>query len=1344
MRAHATQARLSHAPGELPRELPALDLATDRPRPPAPSRCRASASRELPPRLALELDRVRRGSGATLFVTLLSAYAALLYRHTVQSEILIGTPWPRRGGRWGRRAAPGPRHPLVLGARIDEELGFRDLLAQIGAQIASAEARRHVPLDQPLAGLGAAEDTSDHPTFQTTFELVRPGDVLRRAAIRAAAAARRSRARRPAVPVDLSLSVRARERGLVATMTYSTDVFDRGTIERMLDHLGLLLAGVAEDAERPIAEIPLLTPEERRRMTVVWNATRTAYPRDACIHALFEEHVARAPDAIAIIEGNEALTYRELNRRANRLAHRISARRAGPDLRVAVLAERSSRALVALLGVLKAGGAYVPLDPSMPDERLRFMLEDAAVSLVLGRRALVTRLDFRGDVMCLDEDDGTPGDDRNPAIPAAATDLAYVMFTSGSTGRPKGVAVPHRGVVRLVRDTGYVAFGPSDRVAHASSLSFDASTFEIWGALLNGACLVIVSHETLLSPEAMPALLRREGISVLFLTTALFHHLARVSPDAFQGLSYLVVGGDVLNPTLSREVLLKGAPKHLVNGYGPTENTTFSTAHLVRAIPEGASRVPIGRPIANTRAYVLDRRHQPVPVGVPGELYVAGDGLARGYLNRPDLTAAAFVQNPLPEEPGERLYKTGDQVRYLADGSLEFLGRIDCQVKIRGFRVELAEIEAALCACPTVREAVVVLHEHAPGDMRLVAYVVSDFGLSGPPSRPPCEARWQGAEAGVDSCGPASSGPASRDLSRSLRRSLQEKLPDYMIPAAFVVLPSLPLAATGKVDRRALPPPDAGRLHTGEPESARSPIERRVAEIWASVLHTDRPEVDDDFFEIGGNSLLAAQVLLQVRTVFQVDVPARRLFESPTLAGLARAVEEARRWKARGAAASMGAIDLRAEAALSPDIRPCGAFVDTGAPPRHVFLTGATGFLGAFLVRELLTQTRATVHCLVRAPDAAAGLARLRRSLSAYSLWDPAASARIVAVPGDLREPLLGLTPACFEALARRVDAIYHAGAEVNYIKPYASHKAANVLGTQEILRLACLGRTKPVHHVSTIGVIGQIGYFTGAQTARESDDLDRWVDHLHTDMGYSQSKWVAEKLVWIARSRGVPVTVFRPGSILGHSQTGAASVTDFVSRMIKGCVEMRCAPDLPAQSKELVTVDYASRAIVRLSCRPGSLGKAFHLVPPPRRRLDLNGFFDLLVSRGYPLARLPYAQWCEQLLARVRRSGDSPFLPLLPMLTEKVHGDLTRWELYARMPAFDCQNTIDGLAGTGIACPPMNARLLDTLLEYYLHSGHLSAPAPAESGVRHAARRARSPLRWQDVARLPRRSAHG
>ncbi|WP_165374563.1 MULTISPECIES: non-ribosomal peptide synthetase [Sorangium] len=1334
MRDRAPHTRTSRAAAEPAPALPALELATDRPRPPALSPRRASVSRVLPPRLVRALDRMRRASSATRFVTLLSAYAALLYRYTGQGHLAIGVPWPRRGRRQGARAGEGPRHPLVVRARLDDELSFRALLAQVAAQIAAAEAHRPAHRGARPEGLGAAEDAGRLPLIQTTFELAPPGDGLPGAAAAADPAATRAPRPRAAAAVELSLSVAARGRGLVATLEYSTDLFDPETIERMLGHLSLLLAGVAEGAERPISEIPLLTPEERRRITVAWNATQTAYPRDACIHELFEAQAARTPDAIAAALGGEALTYRELDRRANRLARRLAARRAGPDLRVAVLVERSLRVLVALLGVLKAGGAYVPLDPSTPAERLRFMLEDAAASVLLGEPEQVARLAFCGEVLCLDDERGAPSDDERPAARVAATDLAYVMFTSGSTGRPKGVAVPHRGVVRLVRDTNYVAFGPSDRVAHASSLAFDASTFEIWGALLNGACLVLVSRETLLSPEAFPAFLRREGVTLLFLTTALFHQLARANPGAFQGLSTLVVGGDVLSPTLSGEVLEQSAPERLVNGYGPTENTTFSTAHVVRAVPEGAARVPIGRPVSNTRVYVLDRRLQPVPVGVPGELYVGGDGLALGYLNRPELTDEAFLPNPLPEEPGDRLYKTGDRARYLPDGSIEFLGRIDTQVKIRGFRVELGEIEAALAACPAVREAAVVAVEHAPGDRRLVAYVVAQAG----PCPAPGSAAGPGQRSGTDR-----DGSRSRDrLSSTLRRFLQQKLPDCMIPAAFVALPSLPRSAGGKIDRRALPPPRPGRPGAVAPRTTGSPTERRVAGIWASVLGAGRVGAGDDFFELGGDSLLAAQVLLRVKAAFQVDVPARRLFESPTVAGLARAVDEARRRTGRGAVAD--AVDLRAEAVLDPDIRPCGEAALAGAAPRHVFVTGATGFLGAFLVRELLVQTRATVHCLVRARDAAHGLSRIRRALEAYSLWDHAARARIVAVPGDLTKPLLGLTPAGFDALAARIDAIYHAGAEVNYVKPYVSHRAANVLGTQEILRLACRGRTKPVHHVSTIGVFGHVGYFTGGRIVRERDDLDRWADYLHTDMGYSQSKWVAEKLVAIARSRGVPATVFRPGVIMGHSETGAGSVSDFASRMIKGCLEMGCAPDLPEQSKEFVTVDYVSRAIVHLARRPGALGKVFHLVPAPPQRLDLNGFFDLLGAYGRPLLRLPYARWCEALLKRIRRSGDSPLLPLLPMLTERVHGELTRWELYEKMPACDSRNALDGLAGTAIVCPPMDRRLLDRLFAYYARTGYLRAPAPPRSGVRRARRDERDGRMAQKPSRRSRRGVGG
>jgi amino acid adenylation domain-containing protein/thioester reductase-like protein len=1252
-------------------DLPVLELATDRPRAAVPSRKRASAYRELPLVLVEALEELSQREGVTLFIPLMSAFITLLHRYTEQSDILVGTPSSSR-----------PGDPLVVRARIDGDPSFLSFMQQVAEVIAAARAHEGVPFGALLAELRPAVDTSRHPLFQAAFEL--------RAEPDATAMEGDTRAE---LDLDLSLSVWTAFRGLRATIVYSTDLFDADRIERMLAHLHILLAGVASDPQRPLSVFPLLTAAERYQILVEWNDTTTACPKDACIHELFEAQVERTPDAIAATCGSRALTYRALNRCANRLARRLKARGVRPDMPVGIFAERSLSTLIGLLGVLKAGGAYVPLDPKYPDERLRLMLRDTEAPILVGRREQARRLSFEGEVVVLDEDAG-PADDEGPASGATAEDLAYIMFTSGSTGRPKGVAIPHRAVVRLVVQTNYIAFGPSDRVMHASSLSFDASTFEIWGALLSGARVVMASQDVLLSPNGVTTLSRMEGITAMFLTTALFHELASADPTAFQGLSCLVVGGDVLSPKWCREVLQKGPPGRLVNGYGPTENTTFSTTHLVRAVPDGASSVPIGRPISNTRVYVLDRHFRPVPVGIAGELYVAGDGLARGYLNRPELTAERFVENPVPEEPGPCLYKTGDRARYLPDGSIEFLGRIDAQVKIRGFRVELGEIEMVLAACPTVRDAVVVVREDAPGDKRLVAYVVL--------SHAPEHVRRK-----------------ERAVSRELRRFLKERLPEYMVPSSFVVMRALPSSPSGKVDRRALPTPGCNEFRSRGQASSGSLIQAQLVEIWAQVLDTDWVEDHDDFFELGGDSLLVARMLLRLQEAFRIEVPVQCLFQSPTVAGLARIIEDMR--KAPGvAAASKAAIDLRKEAILDPEIQPGGAPVEDGGELRHVFLTGATGFLGAFLLHDLLKETSAKVHCLVRAGSTAAGFYRIQRNLEAYSLWDPSLSDRIVAVPGDLTMPLLGLTEGRFDELALQVDALYHSGAEISYVKPYTAHKAANVFGTHEILRLACRGRAKPLNYISTIAVFGDIGYFTGVEIVREGDDLDASVDYLHTDMGYSQSKWVAESLVQIARSRGAPVTIYRPGFIMGHTRTGVTNLNDFVSKMIKGCVQMGWFPELPDQSKECVPVDYVSRAIVHLSHRKRALGKVFHLVPPPPQRVDLLGFFELIRAFGYPLKKLSYDRWIGELIKQIKRFPDNPLLPLMPMLTEKVYqGSLTRWEMYRRMPVYDCQTTLDELSGTSIVCPPLDASLLGSYLSYYIQRGFLEPPRAGEGSTK-------------------------
>ncbi len=1009
----------------------------------------------------------------------------------------------------------------------------------------------------------------------------------------------------------------------------------------------------------------------------------------ACIHEIFEAHAERAADAVAAVFEGEELTYGDLNRRANRLAHRLVRAGVGPDMPVGVFVERSLDVLIALLGILKAGGAYLPLDPKYPRERLELMLAGSGAKVLVAEAAWAERLSFGGEVVSPAEGavnaDGARAAEGNPVNGARESSLAYVMFTSGSTGRPKGVAVTHKSVVRLVVNTNYVKLVPSDRVAHASNLSFDASTFEIWGALLNGARVVVVPQETLLSPEALSTGLRREGITVMFITTALLHQIASARAEAFRGLRCLVFGGEACNPEWVRRVLDQSAPDSLINGYGPTECTTFSTFYPVTHVPRDATNLPIGRPVSGTTVHVLGPDRKPVAMGKIGELYLGGDGLARGYLSRPELTSERFVPDPLAGDPAARLYRTGDLVKQLPDGDLIFLGRDDHQVKIRGFRIELGEIEAALGQHPSVRMAVVTAREEGPGDKRLVAYVV---GLERHAASIP-----------------------------ELHRFLGERLPFYMIPSSIVLLERLPMSPNGKVDRAALPAPSRDTAGVGDLVEPRSATEEWLTRAYAEILGLDKVGVLDDFFELGGSSLSAVRLLARLREQLGVGLQSRHLYESPRVMDLARLIEAA-------APRPLAHIDLRAEAVLDPELRPSSKPARRTAQVASVFLTGATGFLGAFLLHDLLRKTEATVHCLVRAADSAEGMKRIQGALAKYGLWDERLIARIVPVPGDLTHPLLGLTPARFDGLAQQVGAIYHSAAEVNYIKPYAQHKAANVQGTQEIIRLAFRGPQKPLHYISTIAIFGQIGWFTGRKQVREEDDMDAGADYLHTDIGYSQSKWVAEKLVWKARERGLQATIFRPGFIMGHSQTGATNTSDFACRMIKGCVQLRAFPDLPDQSKEFLPVDFASSAIVHLSRAQSSLGKVFHLVPRPSHNIDLMSFFELIRAYGYSLKKLSYARWKNALIAGVGASGDDGLLPLVPMLTETIHLDsLTSWELYRNMPVFECRNTIEGLSGTSIACPAMNAELLGVYLSRLIRSGFLEEPPSPASCTGGASR---------------------
>ncbi|MCC5645816.1 amino acid adenylation domain-containing protein [Nostoc sp. CHAB 5824] len=617
------------------------------------------------------------------------------------------------------------------------------------------------------------------------------------------------------------------------------------------------------NSTQSIADSCDLTEQERHKILVEWNDTKVDYPKHLCIHQLFEAQVEKTPDSIAVVFKEQQLTYQELNYKANKIAHYLQSLGVKPEVLVGICIERSLEMIVGILGILKAGGAYVPLDPTYPKERLSFMLSDSQVQVVLTQEKFVEELTTNGaKLICLDTDwESINHHQENPTSNATAENLAYVIYTSGSTGKPKGVAVPHRAVNRLVCNTNYVKFVPSERVAQASNTSFDAATFEIWGALLHGARLVVIPHNVVLSPQHFAAYIREQRISVLFLTTALFNQLASVVPQAFKDLRHLLFGGEAVDSKSVKAVLSNGAPQRLLHVYGPTESTTFACWCLVEDIPEGATNVPIGRPISNTQIYILDSKLQPVPIGTLGELYIGGDGLARGYLNRPELTKEKFITHPFEKAEGSRLYKTGDLARFLPDGNIEFLGRIDHQVKIRGFRIELGEIETLLSQHSHVQQAVVIAREDIPGDKRLVAYIVLNQKLDA--------------------------------SAATLKRFLQEKLPYYMVPAVFVILDSLPLTPNGKVDRQNLPACDRTRPHLEETfVTPRNPIEEKLAVIWTQLLGLEQIGVNDNFFQLGGHSLIATQILSRVREVFPVELSFHHIFDNPTIAGLALLIEQ--------------------------------------------------------------------------------------------------------------------------------------------------------------------------------------------------------------------------------------------------------------------------------------------------------------------------------------------------------------------------------------------------------------------------------------------------------------------
>ena len=838
-----------------------LELPTDRPRPPLQTFHGARRTIILPRHILDSLKALTRHEHATMFMTCLAAFKTLLYRYTNQEDILVGVAIANRNRPETLGLIGYFLNMLVMRTNFSGNPTFRELLQREKTGATNDFAHGEFPFGRLIQELKPKVDPSRNPLFQVAYIYL--DFVMQETAQMAGFTGSPILWDNGHARFDMTLALTDMTDTLEVTIEFNTDLFDATTIERTLGHFKCMVEAIIADPDTRVAHLPLLASTERQRMLLEWNDVRTAYPREKPIQQLFEEQVAKTPDAVALVFGDQQLTYLELNCRANRLAHHLQAMGVTAEVPVGLMLERSVGMVVAILAILKAGGAYVPLDQSYPLERLDFMLKDARLSVLITADALLDRLPaFFGQVLCIDTDlELLRGvSEANPQSHVTGENLAYVIYTSGSTGQPKGISIPHRAVTRLVRDTNYIQVQASDRIAQASNASFDAATFELWGALLNGAQVVGISRDLALSPDDFAAEIRQRGISVLFLTTALFNQVAIAAPKAFSTVRQVLFGGEAVEPKWVRKVLAEGSPGVLQHVYGPTESTTFATWYEIGEVAEDASTVPIGHALSNTQTYVLDRNLEPVPIGVPGELFLGGDGLARGYLWHPELTAERFMPDPFNPEGGARMYRTGDLVRYLPEGQIEFLGRVDNQVKVRGFRIELEEIEAVLRTHPSVKETVVLAREDDGEERRLVAYLV-------------CHAE-----------------PAP--TASSWRIFIAQKLPEYMIPSAFVLLEKLPLTSNGKVDRRALPAPDQTRPELAQSFMApTSPTEVILAGIWQRVLGVDRVGAHDSFFELGGDSLMAIQVVSKAREA-AIAISIQQLFQYPTVAGLATQIRQ--------------------------------------------------------------------------------------------------------------------------------------------------------------------------------------------------------------------------------------------------------------------------------------------------------------------------------------------------------------------------------------------------------------------------------------------------------------------
>jgi amino acid adenylation domain-containing protein/thioester reductase-like protein len=1212
-----------------------------------------------------DLKSLVTNEGVTLYMVVLAIFNVLLSKISGSHEVIIGTAV---AGRWHadlQEIIGMFVNTLSLCNSPGEDKPFNAFLKEIKKRTVEAFENQEYPFEDLVEKVTMKRDAGRNPLFDVMLNFqspdFQPGTKLQiRKPEDTAVYFIESRIAK----FDLTLTAVDMGNHLLLAFEYCSKLFKKETIQRWANYFKLIISSILENMTVMISQIEMIPESEKQQILYDFNDTTVDYPGDRSIHEIFREQVQKTPDLIAVVGVHELhelheITYSEINKKSDQLAYGLRERGVGPDVIVGIMPRHSLETVIGILAILKAGGAYLPIDPDYPDERKRYMLTDSSARVLLKKSEIAQRPISKSETNPNDRNSNGQNKISTPIVldfehlnfefvsnfgfrasNFRPLGLAYVLYTSGSTGRPKGVMVEHRNVVRLVKNTNYIEFTERDRILQTGVLEFDASTFEIWGALLNGLTLFLLEEEKILSPETLKTAIMSYNISTLWLTSPLFNQITSADIEVFRGLENLLVGGDVLSPFHINKVWERFPGLKVINGYGPTENTTFSATHLIDK--EYKASIPIGKPIANSIAYIVDKYGYLRPIGVAGELVVGGDGVARGYLNNPELTAEKFdqdswdyqdyydekkkenekflgVQGPFFKKvPGRRrLYKTGDLARWLSDGNIEFLGRMDQQVKIRGYRIELGEIENRLMENCGIKEGVVLAREDKNGNKYLCAFVVPHL-----PHSP-----------------------------KSLKEFLLQSLPGYMIPDYFVVVDKIPITSNGKIDRRALPEP---LFHSSENYAApRNEIEEKLIEVWGRVLGLSGAiGIHDDFFEIGGNSLRAMQIVSILIREFDISID--QIFQNPTIAELAphlvskrdnllKKIQQAKeslqpqpnekevktlQLHLRLLGKKHRAYVKRIEKETYPDLNEEKDY-------RRILITGSTGYLGSHLVYEFLSRTHALLYLLVRGQTQDEAEQRLKEKFAFYfeEGFYEANRQRLFVSEGDLRDEPLGMDGARYHELSQKVDAVVHAAANVRHFGRYEDFYKDNVKATENLLKFALTGREKDFHYISTISV-------GACPIPGKKSQL--FTEYSH-DVGqqpkgvYVKSKLEAEKKVLAYRRKGLHASIYRVGNLVSHSKTGKfqENVEDNAFyASLKTYTSLEMVPAGDESWVDLMFIDCTAEALVLLMTRRGFFNEIFHL--QNIRRLSLKDLTEFLRQKGINIQLVTAEQFLTRIADRI------------------------------------------------------------------------------------------------------------